>query len=178
MSSHCSSSLPGSVATTPILATLYMSLPCVSLNCFGHCGATLSMSAVAPHSSKLSRGLCRGFVFSRGNSDTPGCGSLPAFAPSADFNTKAQSSSDCRLPFAVRHPLFGRSFSPRGSRTLAAVSQENFSLSLVQNLCAVMIWSDFTVRLMEIGKWCSFEAFTRSNLKAPVMASDLPSLSL
>ena len=42
-SSHCSWSLPGTVATTSILATLISSVPCLSLHCFDHCGATLQV---------------------------------------------------------------------------------------------------------------------------------------
>ena len=45
-SNHCSSSLPGTVATASILATLILSTPHLSSYRLDHCGATPSKSAV------------------------------------------------------------------------------------------------------------------------------------
>ena len=124
-SEHCSSTLPGTVATTSILAILILSTPCLSLCQLNHCGATLFKSAVAPILriclARLSRTL-----YSSSPSFLLTCqGVVPSFilehatfTQKGLFDPKSQPPPGCCFPFVVGHPSLWRGFSPRGSSTM------------------------------------------------------------
>ena len=141
---HCSSSHPGIVATTSIVATRYFSFPSWSLNFVEHCGATLSKSTVAP---SLRSCLARQ-VYPRSSTVVHACHCEIAFfvfhpAPYTHpelLDLQPQSSPDCRLPLLVCHPLLRSSIGPSGSNPLTADRQDSSFLNRVQSIALEPQW--------------------------------------
>ena len=120
--------------------------------------------------------LCHVFDASKSFFGTPGCCLL--FRPRVGRIRTVLS--DCRLPYNVRHPLFGRSLSTSGSNTLSAVGQENSCLSGVQSRSEFVRNDDlvsFQGAVDRNRKTVSLRGIHKVLLERPVMASPLYELS-
>ena len=166
--------LPGTVATTSILATLILSVPCLPFYRFDHCGVTLSMSAVLSilrsSLARLSRTLSwirvlHGLLWharvwsplSRPHSHARGASvQSPSLLQAIVFHS---SSS---IPGAVSAHV-GPTPCPQCARNACFLKGVQFRPECV---CS----DGLKVRLKEIGKQCPFDAFTESHLKSSVIA--------